>query len=383
MFAASKWNVLFSDTDARRHWLLDGATALILLCKASLCLPITDGDISQMRWHSISPYSPQTSYEMLTHPDNQKLLGADSSEPMKSENVAEAFSPANALTTDLWDILQLMHDNSQAPKSPETIEIKLKSRVHYGYEFNELIEGESTFKPHVIYLHDSAKDWHQLTQAIGTINIFGSGLGDLIRPSRDARPHCRPCALETGLPWHEDYLATPMSVLQNIVRKNHGQTKRSVRLAKNLYWIDPEKSFSHCSFHDSTTLRCTAVIAKLASEAKPYPGECTTKEHSIFTQYPDGAVILGYRSEKLCKRRMDTSDVPKSPPLQHVRSADGGIALNSRTSSTAQESSSNGTATASSNLGPISSPSSNPSTNTSSKPSSRRRKVLSLFQKQR
>ena len=382
MFAASKWNVLFSDTDARRHWLLDGATALILLCKASLCLPTTDGDISQMRWHSISPFSPQTSYEMLTYHDNEKLLGADSSEPMKSEEVAQALSPAIPVTTDLWNILQLMHDNSQAPKSPETIEIQLKSRAHYGYEFNELIEGESIFKPHVIYLHDSAKDWYRLTQTIGTINIFGSGLGDLIRPSVDARPHCRPCVLQTGLPWHEDYLATPMSVLQNIVRKNHGHTKRSVRLAKNLYWTDPEKSFCYCPCHDSTTLRCTAVIAKLANEAKPYPSECTTKQHSIFDQYPNGAVILGYRSEKLCKRRMDMSDVPKSPPLQHVQSADGGIALNSRTSSTAQESSSNGTATVSSNLEPISSPSSNPSTNTSSTPSSRRKILLSLFQKQ-
>jgi hypothetical protein len=163
-----------------------------------------------------------------------------------------------------------------------------------------------------------------------------------------------------------DYLTIPMSVLKNIVRKHRKHTKRSVHLAKGLYWTDPEKTFAHCPFHDDSSSRCNSVISKLESQVRPYPGECTFQHHSIFDQHPNGAAIVGRHPEKLLKRQISPGEVPTGSPLGQAQSSDSGVDMNSRTFTNMQGSSSVGTGSAS----------------TSSR-SSRRSKILGWFGRQK
>jgi hypothetical protein len=88
MSLASTWNVLFSDTDTHRHWLLDGASAIVLLCKACLQLPYASGTAVEAIWHSESPSSPETALKLLLHKGNRNILVSASTEIFEPEGTS-------------------------------------------------------------------------------------------------------------------------------------------------------------------------------------------------------------------------------------------------------------------------------------------------------
>ena len=202
MSLASTWNVVFSDTDTHRHWLLDGASAIVLLCKASLQLPYANGTAVEDIWHDQSPSSPETALKLLLHKGNRNTQVLASTEILGHEitsNVLNSYATNNDdqagwtledLVLQLWRTLDLLYHDCQMPSPTETIDIEIKPRIHRGYELRDLIEGESILKPRTIQLKDSAREWYPLVQTIGTINLLGSELGELVRPRIDSKSHC-------------------------------------------------------------------------------------------------------------------------------------------------------------------------------------------------
>ena len=345
MSLASNWNVLFSDTGSRRHWLLDGASAIVILSKACLRLPYAYSAVMENMWHSESASGSNKALELLQHRGNRSTLISSPTAPSENSVVDDNTRPTftfQDLLLQLWDTLELINYDCQMPTNSETIDMQLRSRLLRGYEFKDMIEGGGILQSRMIKLQDSARDWYPLLQQVGTINIFGSGFGELIKSQPFAMQHLTPCNLTKGVPWHCDYLAIPMPVLRTIVRKYRKHTKRSVHLAKDMYWTDPERSFERCTCHDKSTSPCNVIITNLHGQAKPYPGECTSQHHSIFTQFPNGAVILGNSPAKLIKHRGSSDASPTSTPLDQVQSSDSGIDMTSQGSYGGQGSSSAG-----------------------------------------
>ena len=359
MTHASTWNVLFSDTDTMRHWILDGASAIVFLCKGCLSLPYANATPSQEIWHSEEATSPNTAVQLLLHERNRRILISSSTGLSKDHAATEDPRELVLETGDkqgwtfedlvqqLWRRLDLLYYDTQMPSDSETVEIQLKRRILRGHEYRDLIEGESMLKARTIQLKSSAQDWYSFAGSIGTINILGSGFEDLVGPLPNAKPHYSRCQLYRGVPSGHDYLAIPISVLKNTLRKHRRHTKRSVHLATHLYWTNPQESFTNCPFHNPASSRCTSVITQLSSHPKLYPKERTSQRHAILDRYVCGAIIFGRHPPKLDKRYSDNGEPSNSNELVQTQSADSGIELNSPMSSSVQDSLSTGASTVS------------------------------------
>ena len=65
---ASYWNVILSDTSTQRHWILDGATAILHLCHAWLAstrIRYANREKAREIWYPPGQASPDTAYEVF------------------------------------------------------------------------------------------------------------------------------------------------------------------------------------------------------------------------------------------------------------------------------------------------------------------------------
>ena len=314
MYSASQWGVILADTAERRSWLVDGASTVLHLCRASLSkalVPWAPVGKAEQITSSKSPPGPDGSYETLTDPKNRQLLlrvqstkyerrrtTTETGDLMGQIEATESWQSFEDLAREMYHFLEQIHDRTKK-RDPSTIDLQIKSQVLVGFDFKDLLLETGHIAPRSLELRTGSERWLDMAVKLKTVNLFGSHFGELILRQCSERYQAPLCGLQAGMPTGRDYLAVSLAVLQKITGKHHKHHLNAVHIADCAYWTDPLSYFGRCECGRAPSHRCSALITKLSSRSKD--NASCVETHPVFARYPNGAVIFGYEAEKLTK----------------------------------------------------------------------------------
>lgn len=319
----AKWTALMYDTAECRGWLLDGATALLHMCRAAMTHP----DAPEIG-RSL-PKSPVDSFtyagantdakDILLDKQNRELIIYDDKEkPWTFED----------LVLQHWSTFEEMKSHHFKLRAGETKQWEVSnplSRRLEGFGFVDILTREPCM-PRYHSLSSQASRWLQFTTQCGAINILGSGFGNLIAPLTSCKK-----TLE-ALPCGHDLIAAPVGLLHRIARRIGLVSASSIELCDGVYWNDPSRSFASdpCQCIESPQKdlmwRCGGGITSL--EGRAGVNNCKRRRLvEMIGDYSRGAIILGGRSsrfdDRLCVESSE-AQVPVSPQSGKRRAVDEG-----------------------------------------------------------
>ena len=220
--------------------------------------------------------------------------------------------------------------------SPDTqLQVPFVSKALEGFDLIDILSDNSQIRPRMIDLQSSAGSWLDVANQNETVNIFGSGFGDLIAPVKSAIPTS--CGQHMPVPEGLDYLAAPLYVLKDISFRHRTRKDGSVSLGDSTYWVDPETCLSKCLCLAQNSRKCVVSLSQLHS----LPVSFCKKRQSyaggdIFTSNPLGAVIFGNKpswlAQKKLGKRKKQSDGQEGRNTR-PRGSDSGVDLGASSSS--------------------------------------------------
>lgn len=349
---ATKFVVLFDAKD-RKAWLMNGATALAHLLRASLVLDAKNG-IELLNTHE-NLYLPEAkrgeipALKMLLHEGNMglKLWKNPDDENAKIETRRPEYRQAGRpsrvretteTTSQTWykikDRVSLIFSvleelfNHQEDCRPTGVGFRIitSPRKHLeGFDFLDLANGTGQIFPRAIRLEPHGCGWVDLARELRAITLFGRGFGELLQPSDlptqdpDATSDVTQmdCSRWQTLPNGMDYLATSNSTLERIL-EDHGDVERSPwRIVNRIYLHSPDAVFGQCCCAGSGCDRVQIPLPDSFLRRKPWG--CFRSPPNL---PPDGAVIFGHNTkyplqwgdtgDPLLGESVESADTPSS-----------------------------------------------------------------------
>ncbi|KAK3988047.1 hypothetical protein QBC44DRAFT_371552 [Cladorrhinum sp. PSN332] len=313
--AIRKRYFLIYDCQDQRAWLVDGASALLHLLRAFIKDLQSDPVLSDEPCFNNEgfkePQQPHTGsdaaievlkknralglYEGATTPWKEKTLktGSDEVEVVVTKLKVDMFTLENA-AMEIWHRLEQIigHYDDLSRRDGFGFQVKLAhGRRLQGFDFRDVATGEASFGPKEADLHATGDGWVDLTRAIDAITLFGSGFGDLFKPTGLAT--CRNCLFNSPVPKGKDYLAAPVTEIEKILKAGSRDTV-PWRLAGNIHWHTPDMTFETCKCpdtqpckaqHDRVQVLLATDNPKLWGRNFKSPGNLPSK----------GMVVFGHR----------------------------------------------------------------------------------------
>lgn len=322
-------NVVFYDVKAKRGWLVDGASALLLLGRACLTSPRAPGldctgptlPSDQFVYSNCRTSGSQAAKEVLLNPVNRRIaLYENETTPWLFEDlILQLFDVIS-------DIKSLVPKLSCNNNSGWNIRTKRSARLE-GFEFVDIISGKINPRARFARLETSGANWMPLLAVSETVNILGSSFGALLRPPYSG------CKNFVDLPCGASLLAVPIDRLRAIACEFGEVTNEYWKLTDGRYWIDPYESFPSslcgCSLSGPSNV-CGKLITELQSEPKSNARGKRRKLDDLLEVYPSGAIIIG-SSSAVNKMYHDSQSEGDFSPAGRIRSngSDSGIDLGS------------------------------------------------------
>ncbi|KAI1353493.1 hypothetical protein F5Y01DRAFT_323133 [Xylaria sp. FL0043] len=309
----SKKFVVLYDVQDRRAWLLDGASALLHLVRASLRHELNDDQFNSQFLYQESalveapnPHSGKsTAINVLTNPRNLEIPlyakpDANKVEVTTHEGGGETKVLSSTKTyyclkdriDDISHALEQIFAHQADTCTQDGVGFKVKAsdrRYIEGFEFMEIATDEDPCFPRQATLRSSGKGWVDFIRAIHAITLFGTHFGDLISPSKTNVKECKSCHANMDLPKGQDLLAVCVSELTDIIQKRGSKSTTPWRLVDNIYWHTPDKTFEPCRSGqrcDRVQVLLPATFPKLWGQNLKSPGD--------LAQAPRGALIFGH-----------------------------------------------------------------------------------------
>ncbi|KAJ2979283.1 hypothetical protein NUW58_g7239 [Xylaria curta] len=259
-WVSSKHIVLWDEED-KRGWLVNGASAMLHILRASLAH-------SKRKFQSAWLLDPSTleDYMDLSCPDaalrvlidekNRNLtLYMDKTE-VYEENIREGVTTSNTSRTQtrhyhledriehIYNMLEKLIDHQTDVERRSGLQISLRPRRQLeGWDFKDLVKDGDPIFPRVATLPTIGKGWVDFTRAIHAVTLFGRGFGDLIQPRRAKTNLCSRWSL---LPKESYYLAACVSDLLEIMEADGDTTTNPRRLCENIIWHIKRTTFDPC-----------------------------------------------------------------------------------------------------------------------------------------
>ncbi|RWA03258.1 hypothetical protein EKO27_g11847, partial [Xylaria grammica] len=201
---SSKHMVLWDEGD-KRGWLVNGASALLHILRASLehskqkfgsawlldpCALKDPDDLSR----------PDASLQVLINENNRNLtLYMDKTEVFE-ENVREGATTTNTSRRQtrhyrledriehIYNTLEKLIDHQADVERRSGLQLKIRPRQHLeGWDFKDLVKDGDPIYPRVTTLPTIGKGWVDFTRAIHAVTLFGRGFGERDPAARDGR----------------------------------------------------------------------------------------------------------------------------------------------------------------------------------------------------
>jgi hypothetical protein len=183
-----------------------------------------------------------------------------------------------------------------------------------GFEFADILLSQNQIKPKELTLDPNTAPWLSMVKENEIINIFGSGFGDLIVPTRNPTVQGHPsCSQQMQVPEGFNYLAAPLYVLRELAEKCSDREDGSVALSDSSYWVKPDVCLSKCLCASKKVGKCLPSLAALQGEGLPVlhlgamleslgrkRKSCPSTD--VFKCHPNGAVIFGHDTKTAARR---------------------------------------------------------------------------------
>lgn len=304
---------VFYDLRDRRAWLLDGASALLHLVRASLRHDKNDLFKDLFLFDESSIQEPATPFtgkhaavQFLTNKDNTSLPLYEKPTEAKVEDtttgagarVQIASSTRKNYTLkdrieDVYEILEQIMSHQADIFSQDGIGFRIKytlRRQLEGFDFMDVATDEDPLWPRVTTINSRGRGWIDFIRALHAITLFGTGFGELVRPSQGLDT-CFSCLTNIGVPKGEDYLAVCTSDLQEIMEKRGSRKTSPWRLVNEIYWHTPDKAFERCQCGKSSARKHDRIQVTLPASL---PGFWGRGFHSPGALPKQGAVLFGH-----------------------------------------------------------------------------------------
>lgn len=329
--------VMFYDVDDRRPYLVNGATALLHIVRASLhehidsifgsnCL-FKPGDLRE----ATVRHNSKSAVEVLTSESNMELKitrdkaeiwtettsNADGSDCKVIEKRKEKFVYFQDCVDEKWSILEQMLDHQSKMYTPG-LKLTMPGRQYLeGYDFADVASRITDIQPRCTKLNSHGKGWVDFTRSIRAITLFGRGFGELIRASQDCNSLC---SMWLNIPKHLDYLTVSVSDLEEISKNRGNPSASPMELVDDICWYQPDKLFESCNCKGTKLKRnflglhntCDRVQVLLPSTSRIR----RPKSHGPLENMRNGAVIFGHsKTFSICWPDHDDPSlgVPDSP----------------------------------------------------------------------
>ncbi|KAL2212465.1 hypothetical protein CC79DRAFT_1393692 [Sarocladium strictum] len=318
----SKKFVVLYDVADKRAWLVDGASALLHLVRASLKRDSTDLFSSHFLYKKSSLVEApadfngkQASVFVLTHQSNLSLpLYAKPAATRHETNMGHSGAHSSVTThtkTDyclkdrtesIYEVLEQIIAHQADVASEDGVGFRVKTTIRRqleGFDFMDIATDEDPLWPRTTSLQPQGRGWVDFTRAIHAITLFGTGFGELIQPTLATDDtSCRKCSFNVSVPRMSDYLTVCISDMREILQKQGSHTTNSWRLVDDIYWHMPEPPFDPCLC--SSTSKASALSTRRVQVLLPSTlprflrgGLCSPSDLSL--AHP-GAVLFGYSS---------------------------------------------------------------------------------------
>lgn len=271
----SNRHFVFYDRDDRRAWLVDGASAILHLLRASIkhyqddrrvsrFFCFNDNDIEEAD-ASTAYTGSKAAFEVLLNANNQKLplypkqpevwqvrktrrgdMHAEDDKTVTKEKTIH-FCLKDRVE-QLCHVLGQIVAHQDDEHTPSGVAFRLRCtprRQLEGFDFMDVATYQGTVWPKVATLHAAGAGWVDFTRALHAVTLFGSGFGELFRPV--AESPCRSCLWGCPVPLGRDYLAVCGAELKDILRMKGSMRCNPWRLVRDIYWHTPDHSFEPCS----------------------------------------------------------------------------------------------------------------------------------------
>ncbi|KAI0903789.1 hypothetical protein F4823DRAFT_253636 [Ustulina deusta] len=259
---SSKYMVLWDESD-KRGWLVNGASALLHILRASL-------QHSKRKFQSawlLDPNAvkdpqdltrPDAALQVLIDESNRNLtLYMDKTE-VYEENMREGVITNNTSRRQtrhyrledriehIYNILEKLIDHQTDAERRSGVQINIRPRRQLeGWDFQDLVKDGDPIFPRVATLPTIGKGWVDFTRAIHAVTLFGSGFGELIQP-RHTNPSATICSRWSLLPKESYYLAACVSDLLEIMEADGDAASNPRRLCDDIIWHMKRATFDPC-----------------------------------------------------------------------------------------------------------------------------------------
>ena len=259
--------IVFWDEGDKRAWLVNGASAMLHILRASLesskrkfqsawlLDPSALGDAPDM---SRSDYALQ----VLTNQENRNLqLYIDKTEVYEEETEhgtehGQAKSSVLKRQTrhylledqvnNIFTTLEQLMDYQVDARQRDGLQINPRPRRQLeGWDFRDVVKGGGRPPTRVATLQAIGKGWVDFIGTINAVTLFGRGFGELIQP-KPANTASMPCARWSLLPTGKDYLAACMSDIREIMAENGDPSSNPRRLCDDVIWYMKKATFDPC-----------------------------------------------------------------------------------------------------------------------------------------
>lgn len=332
-WVASKSVVLWDVTE-ERGWLVRGTSALLHLLRASLkhyemdafsaSLLSKFNDILEPSTGSLGDYTinvllDERNMKLPIYPEkNEVQLEDDESttpqDPYRAPKTKRKYYRVEDRVEELYETLERLIDHQIKATGQAGIKMKAHARRRLeGWDFKDLASGEDPIYPHVTTLHALGKGWVDFVRSIQAITLFGSGFGDIIRPSTDIA-----CCYWRQVPRNRFYLAACVRDLQRIMETHGDPAGSPMKVCDDILWYNSSAAFdacecvgSHNSKHSDFVQTLWPISLRSVLPRRPKPALQT-----------EGAVIFGHNVTFKWKWE-DTGDpVVGDPDLENIPAED-------------------------------------------------------------
>ncbi|KAI1774056.1 hypothetical protein F4818DRAFT_91341 [Hypoxylon cercidicola] len=319
---SSKYFV-FWDEKEKRGWLVDGASALLHILRASL-------EYSKRKFQSAwlldpgsltDPNQLTSALEVLVDERNRDLkLYIDKTEVFDEEtkdnqrnNKVLRRQTRHYRLEDriehIYNILEKLIDHQTDVERRPGLQINIRPRRQLeGWDFKDLATDGDPFFPRVATLQTIGKGWVDFTRTIHAVTLFGQGFGELIQPQFTTATLCPRWSI---LPSERYYLAALVSDLYEIMEKYGDSTSDPRKLCGDIIWHMKEATFRPCP--------CARGVRKCHDPVQTlFPSRFQTKlaPKSHIALQDQGAVIFGHNMSLHWHWKDSGDPVKGDPPPQ-------------------------------------------------------------------
>ncbi|KAL8365007.1 hypothetical protein RB595_004020 [Gaeumannomyces hyphopodioides] len=304
------------DEEYKRGWLVNGASALLHMVRASL-----EDDLEWTRTRVGSsdmlfnkddmedpkqPHTPNSALSVLLSEKNKGLRifvkEVDESDDEKPQPKT-TYKRFKHVVEEQYDLFEQMVNHQLRPKDGVDLKLRLRKYLE-GWDFRDLTV---TAKTEPIYARlktfkGVTCNWVDFTRERSVITILGKGFGDIIRPV-DAASMCGDWA---RVPAGRYYLAACVSDLKAVMKlgfdERHSTTP--IRVCKGLDWHATDRLFRPC--------RCSKMTGEDVKHSDDI-AQVLVPSSTLFQKTPktSGSVELGNMGAVI----FGSSSIPRSERL--------------------------------------------------------------------